>query len=695
MPRRKRPEYWAAEKNSQKLAETCYEKITTFFDAARTSYHFARAARSWCYYHGLYFEDWAFSDWTAVREISDDVLAVDINHFRNLLEHIYTIVCQQRLAFQPRVSKPGAEPLQNAKKARGIIEDYRRGKGLEETIKRAVRHCLVLTEGYVHYPWDRFSGDYEALPAIGKDGELRLDDDGEFVLERSPQGDYSFSTPSIFDVVYDPGVREWQRNHWILVRTLENKYELAAQAESPSLAQEIVDQQTSQAEDRVTLLDVALFNAFEGDSNSSDVIGVWNFYHEDTLACPGGRMFRFVGEGTPLADPEELPFQHKPISRVLPGETLLTQLGYSPANDLQGLQELLNSEMSTIATNHAGAGFSWVWKPPGSTLSEDDLGDGIFFIEGGQSPPVGGSFQANSPDHERFGNTLRKDMETISGVNSVARGQPDTNLKSGEALKVMDAKANLSVSSLKESYAMMCEEIGTFIVRHTSIFMREDEERFFTLFDDKESPLVQTYGQKDFDGVDGIIVDIANPILDTVSGKMWMADQLLQRGMITNPWEFLTLIRTGDFEKTVRAEEEQLKRVHSENDKLVKGETVYVSEYTDNHVLDIREHSPIISSPENRGNAQLVQKVGAHIAQHVQALMKPDVQYWMAVQGFPTAPPLPGPMGAQMPPMQGPAPGPGNGGSRPPPNLQGGGEQPMAGPGGPQKRMPKAQSNVS
>ena len=688
MPRRKRPEYWANERKGEKLAEHCYEKITNFFDAARTSYHFGRAARSWCYYHGLYFEDWAFSDWTSVRDITDDILGVDSNHFRNLLEHIFTIVCQQRLAFQPRVSQPGVEPLQNAKKARGIIEDYRRGKGLEETIKRAVRHSLVLTEGYVHYPWDRFSGEMEVV--VGG-----FDKDGEPYMEKAPQGDYNFSTPSLFDVVYDPGVKEWQRNDWILVRTFENKWELAAQAESPKLAQEIVDQSENTHEDRVTLLDVALFNAFEGDANHSDVIGVWNFYHRDTLACPGGRMFRFVGEGTPLAEPEELPFEHMPVSRVVPGETLLTQLGYSPANDLQGLQELLNSEMSIIATNHHGAGFSWVWKPPGSTLSEDDLGDGIFFIEGGQSPPVGGSFQANSPDHERFGNVLRKDMETLSGVNSVARGQPETNLKSGEALKVMDAKASLAVSPLKESYAHLCEDIGTFIVRHTARFMGKEEERLFTLFEEKDAPLVQTYGQKDFDGVDGIIVDIANPILDTVSGKMWMADQLLQRGMVSNPWEFLTLIRTGDFEKVIRAEEEQLKRVHAENEKLIRGETVYVSEYTDNHVLDIREHAPLISSPENRDNAQLLQKVGAHLAQHVQALMKPDVQYWMAVQNWPTAPPVPSPMmgAAPMQQVQGPAPRPGNG-AKPPPNVQGQGEQPMAGPGGDMKRMPKAQSNT-
>lgn len=688
MSRRKNPlDYWALEDDPDTLSEECLDRVKKFYDSVRASHHFATIARNWLYYHGMFFENDVPFDWTAVREITDDLLAAGVNHFRNLIDHIYTFVCQQRLSFEVRAKQNDARSFEQAKIGQHVVEHYRREKYLEESLKRCVKHALVLNSGYIHHPWDIFGGDQQAVPNLER-SNITIDELGQINLDSIewdivPQGDFRFTNPTVWDIVFDPRVREWSENQWLLVRTFENRYELAARTEDPDTRDAILDMDSDGAREDDLLFDFGFFQMF-GDVNAdmSDSISVWNFYHRQSYAVPDGVKFRFIGDSIPLGPPEPLGFERIPVTRVQPGETLMTQLGYSPANDMQAPQELLNSEVSIIATNHHGAGFSAIWVPDGSELETEDMGDGVFVVRGGQIPPRGVSFQANSPDHEKFSNFCMKTMEYLSGINAVARGQPEANLKSGEALKVMDAKAAQFASPLKESYAHALEQVGTFILRTARDYMTDDEERVVSIAGERNRSRIATFKKEDLRGVDRVIVDIASPTTDTLAGKMWMAEQLLERGMITVPQEFITVARTGQLDPLLQADEAQLERIHAENERLSEGQLAQIDEFTDNHALDIREHAALMSSPATRENPPVASAVYAHIIGHFQALMKPEVQWAMAALGFPTVPP---PMAGAppTPPAQGRVPGrTAPPGGEKPRQIQVPGEPPRGGPGG-------------
>jgi len=696
--RKRRPEieYWANEEDPLVLAGHCQERIDRHFQCIRAGHFWRVVARNWLYYHNCYFDGGADFDFTAVRQITDSMLVAAVNEYRSIIDHIYTIVCQQRLSFEARAKQNDARSFEQAKVAQHVVDHYRRERGLEEALKRAVKHALVMTSGYIHHPWDPWGGEQEAVPLLGRDGEVVLDELGQEKLEIVPQGDFEFANPTIFDIVFDLGVKEWKRNDWLLTRSYENRFELAARQDDNDIAQAIVDASTNNEED-ITLFNMGYFGSGDLSSDDfTDIVGVWNFYHLRNNACESGRWFRFIDADTPVSDPQDLPFERIPVTRIVPGEVLMTQLGYSPANDLAAPQELLNAEVSMIASNHMGAGNSIIWAPTGCNLNEDFMGDGVFLLEGGQVPPQGISLQANSPDHERFSNFLLRAMERESGINSVARGQTESNFKSGEALKVMDAKAAQSASPLKESYAMALEDTGTFIVRTCRDMIDGDQERMISIAGERNRTEVGYYTRNDLLGIDRIIVDVSNPITDTISGKMWLAEQLLSRGMISVPQEFLTVVRSGQLDPLLQSDEAQLTRIHEENEQLSKGLPARVDMWTDNHVLDIKEHAALLASPAARGDPQLSASVYSHIGQHFQALMNPQVSWAMQALGFPTVPPpMPFGMGQGGPPA--PAPQPQGGAPAPKPlrQLQAPGEQPQAGPGGNMGRMPKQQPTMS
>src|SRR5690606_4087453 len=191
-----------------------------------------------------------------------------------------------------------------------------------------------------------------------------------------------------------------------------------------------------------------------------------------------------------------------PISRVTCAGVLLTQLGYTPANDLQAPQELLNAEISTIATNHEGAGYSVIWAPEGSEIDESRLGEGVIIVKGGQAPPQGINFTADSPGHFKFTDLLSKFMERLSGMNSVVRGQPEASLKSGEALKVIESRAIQATSALSFSYARAMEETSTFILRTLREHLEEDEERAIAVLGKNKRWQVKEFTKENLQHID-------------------------------------------------------------------------------------------------------------------------------------------------------------------------------------------------
>ena len=602
--------YWASENDPEKLAQYCINRVEDYQDQMRTSQYWNNALRNWRYFHNLFFDGTWDTESMAIKKLGRDGEQVGYSegHFRNLVMHIFNLITQDRPSYQVRAKHGDQRSLKQAELGKHITNHYLEDQDLEDVFNKAVLDALVLQNAYVFHPWDPNSGEDEILAPEDEEG-------GEATILRT--GDYRFWNLTTFDVVHDTGARNWKQDiQWCIVRTFENKWD-------------IIDDVPKKRRDDVLALeqdeefDTFHQGTFRLESEYSDMIPVWTFMHTKTRGLPDGRMLRIVGNDIPLGDPEFLPYKKIPLSRCIMGENLLTVFGYSPANDLQAPQEMLNAELSTIATNHNAHGLQHVWAPEDSNYDEDLLNEGLFLIKGGERPAQGVNLANTPPEFFKFSQDLRANMETLSGINAVARGHPEANLKSGEALKVMESKAVQFSTPGRRSYFKLVEDVGTFILRELPDKMG-DTPRFIAMVGEDSKPYHQEFTGDEIDLIDRVVVESGNYLSQTISGRMAIADSFLERGFIKTPEEFITVLQTGNLEPMLRADSAELDLIHDENDKLMQGATLTASA-ADYHVMHIREHHALINSVEMR-NSPIAAAIMAHIMQHIQLLQDINVQ---------------------------------------------------------------------
>jgi hypothetical protein len=129
-------------------------------------------------------------------------------------------------------------------------------------------------------------------------------------------------------------------------------------------------------------------------------------------------------------------------------------------------------------------------------------------------------------------------METISGVNSVARGDPGNNLHSGAALALVQAQAVQFASSLQQSYVRLVENVGTSLIKILQRYAKEP--RIAAIAGKANKANMREFSSEDLTGINRVIVEIANPLSKTTAGRLEIANQLLQMQMIKNPDQYFT-----------------------------------------------------------------------------------------------------------------------------------------------------------
>ncbi len=616
-PEIKTDTYWAAETDPDVLVENCFEVMSRFYNHMHTSNYWRWAMRSWRYYHGFYFDDTDTGQ--AVKRLGPDGNHVGyaVNHVRNLVAHLHTLVTRKKVVFKTRALTSDLAALAQAELGDSIVDHEHREKGLARRLKRAAEHALVLLEGFMFGLWDPNDG-----PPIA-----------EFEGSTLRAGDLRWFNPSTFDVIRDPTLENWEENQWAIVRTYENKWSLAARAQDPETRSLLVGmtREMSLSEIGDHARDYGLdINSREGDFD--DRIPVYHFMHEDCDAVPGGRYFKFASPQIHFGDPVELPYEEIPLYRNTAGEVLMTAFGYSPALDLQGPQEILNMENSTIATNHASFGVQHIWCDEDSDYDESKLSSGVILIKGKQ-PAKGISLCATPAEHFKNIELVERNMETLSGINSVHRGNPEANLRSGEALKVMDARSIEFASPYIESYENLVAKTGTHGLRCYRDFMHAMDERWISITGETSAVKRRSFQAKDLNKIDRVIVEQGNPVLQTLSGKIAIADTLLGKNLLRTAEEYLTLIMTGQLKPMTKADQSQLDLVHAENDVLREGSPAIASAI-DNHVLHIMEHQAELNTPEARMNEQLSSHILAHVMEHLYLLTFQGVQMLQIALGY-------------------------------------------------------------
>jgi hypothetical protein len=585
-----------------------------------------------------------------------------------------------RPAFQCRAINTDRKSLIQAKLGNGLLDYYMREMRLEEILKDAVQYAIVLGSGYVKLEWNSTKGkiydyvepDPSSIVDQDEDGNP-LDEDGN-ILNPMPmyEGDIGFSLVSPYDIIFDSTKEYYDKNDWVVCRSPINRFDLAAKY--PELSKKI------KAIDTVDKSQGSRGTGPYSKLNETDDIFVKEFYHKRTEAMPEGRYMLYVNDEIILED-APLPYRELPIYRITPSSIMGTPYGYTDMFDLLPLQEMLNSMYSTAATNINAFGVQSIMAPRGCDIEPEQVGDGMQFMyynkEFGKPEPM--QLTATSPEVYQMMQLLEKNMETLSGVNSVARGNPEQSLRSGNALALVQSQALQFVSGLQQSYVRLLEDVGTGTINLLKDFA--DSPRIVAIAGMNNTTEMKTFKSDDIKSINRVIVDSGNALMQTTAGRAQIAENLLQMGLIDNVDKYLMLLSTGNLDYLTDGKIDNLSLIKAENESMVRGETQQAI-WSERHSMHIKEHMEVLNDPELKRDPQLVQIVLDHVQEHANLLRTTDPVLLQFIGETPIAPPMPPQGGGDQGGDQGGGQGPASAPLMAPQDTQGDGLPSMPRPAG-------------
>jgi len=647
---RDKERYWAAEDGTDEagnerddevggatvLIEACRERFKSYCGYFERHTTFRRIVRNYMYYHGhFYGRDYNYS-FRDLRQLGSqgEQVGANINHFRNLIQHILSIITQHKILIETQAVNVDRESIEQARLGDSVLESYVQKDRIDRFMKRALEHSMILLQGFVYTTWDYGRGELLGEPEIDQET-------GEQTGEATFEGDIEICNPSAFDVANDPCVIEWDKNEWFIIRTWENKFNLAARF--PDLAHEIIEVDYHQDGYEGLFFH---FDPTDRAGSITDLVPVFTLIHKPTPALPEGKKFSYVGD-VPL-DPVNNPYPWKGLTlrRIVASESIMDGLGYSAALDLQGPQEIYNGETSAISTNHKTFGVQSIWMQHGDKPNVSEIGDGLRLIQSRMKPEEL-SLLATKPEVFQFRQEIGKDMENISGISGTVRGAPEANVKSGTAMALVDAKGVQFSAPLAENYHQLWEDVGADILYLVDVNMVDEHKRMFAVKGKHGRPSQYILEKGGLSKVDRVTVHAGSALARTQSGRLELANLYIKAGLIRIGEELINVIDSGRLDPLLEAERAQIDLVRDENEKMMAQEfNMIAAMATDNHRLHIREHQAILNSVELRMNVPQAGQVMAHIMEHIGQISDPNVQMIQMILGFdpgmPMGPPPPG-----------------------------------------------------
>ena len=617
-------EIYFASKEAKETANILLQKSKTFFNVLESNAYLEKLRKMWRAYYGAYNDSVGYGHQIEFTGEQGEFTSLPVNHFRNLAQHIYVMITTNRPIMEARAVNTDYKSLSQTYIANSVLDYYMREKHLEDALKKAAEMAVVLGSGFIKMEWNATAGEaYDVDP-----------DTGKFNYE----GEIEFTNLSPMDVVVD-GTKESWNNEWVLTRSRQNRFNLMAKY--PELADKI--------KGLPSVNDANNYRLTVFSNDDTDDVFTYEFFHKRTEAMPEGRYMLFVADDIVLLD-IAMPYRDLPVFRIAANDILGTPYGYSPIFDVFPLQEGINAMYSTILTNNNAFGVQNVFVPRNANISINTLEGGLNIIEGDEKPePL--NLTQTPAETFKFLEMLEKAAETISGVNSVARGNPEASLKSGTALALVQSMSLQFVSGLQQSYVKLIEDVGTSLINILKDF--STAPKVIAMVGKNNRPYLKEFTGESLSAINRVVVDVGNPLSRSIAGRVQMAEQLMQMKLLRNPEQYMQILNTGKLDAAIEGEMAELLLVKAENEKMLEGELPIVSPL-DQHRLHITEHKAVLADPDLRSNREMVKNVLDHIEGHLNALRTTDPDLLNLIGEQPL-----GPVGGS--PVQGGPPMPPNG----------------------------------
>lgn len=597
--------YWAA-LSGKELGDAAMARIDEYFRYAASSGELARMADTDALYYGGGPDGRSYELLTAGKQ--DELVRLRVNHVANLGQHLLNLAASEPPAWAPVAMNSDLKSGAQTRLAAGVLDYYFRTKRFERVRRDANELAIMHGTSYVVVDWDTSAGTQHGVAPDGRPYN---------------QGDVRAEVYSPIDVAVDP--REDCRKHkWHLVRDWVNRYDLAAQygRQDETGAWDEVGQKILSLPSEETSTYERRIRRWDATASESDLIPRWTLFHAPSPALPRGKIAHILAADLVFSE-GPLPYSSSPVLTHMPRAKKGSMHGHSPLWDLLAIQRTVDLLYSAVATNQLSFGVQNVLVAAGSNLNVEALLGGLNMIEfAGPTPPT--PLNLTNTPQEIFGfiQQLEKAMETLSGVNSVMRGNPEGQLKgsSGAALALLHSQSLQFASGLVASDIALQEDMGTAIISILQSFA--STPRIAEIAGKNKQWMLREFTGQDLSAIRRVTVEVAPPVSKSIAGRLQIADSLAQQGLIDGQ-EFLQVLRTGLLEPALEKEDTEAMLIRSENERLASGEPVVVVP-TDNDARHAKAHRSVLDNLDSRDRPEVVQAVRAHIDEHYQAATTKD-----------------------------------------------------------------------
>lgn len=572
------------------------------------------------------------------------------NHFASVGQSLLNLTTAQRPAIQCGAANGDQASISAAKLSNGLVDYHLTERSLEEKIRRAAKRAIFTTEGFVEWGWDALAGD-EYAPTAESFGAALDAEDGAAPPKILKKGEPTFEVLGPMDVIRDEDAPSWDALMWVITRKWVSKYEYAAKF--PDVGEQIVHLATKGDENKWRL---------ESKKDAStDLVPLYTLYHKRGAAVPGGRMVQLLGFTVVLTD-TGLPYRDLPVANLFPDEADGSPFGHSAMLSLIAPQDTVNAVDSAISTNELGRGIGNILVPRKANIEVERINDSMNKIPyDGDKEPSALQWPQTPGEFFQYKKDKVSSMEVLSGLGSVARGNPSENVgqdASGAKLALLEAQAIRNNSGLERSLANLIRQVAQALI-HLYQDFGGDVPRLAKLAGKHGAYTVKEFTASSLDGVDRVTVDMGNPMLRSPAGKMGLADKCVELGLI-KPGEltkYLSIFRENTIEPLLEKDEAQQARIRGENERLMDG-GLHRALISDPHWVEIPEHLSLLDNPALRDpspeNEDIQQAILMAVDEHMQLFLQmppamvlfrggPEaLGLWQQIQQM-MAPPMPAP----------------------------------------------------
>ena len=454
-------------------------------------------------------------------------------------------------------------------------------------------------------------------------------------------------------------IRDYTRmdvdNDWYIVREYLNKWDLIAQR--PDLMDELKGYSLP-----TTLQRFRFGHIVDAQTSNSDLIPVYTFIHRKTAACPNGRITQYIDSDTWILD-TALPYDEIPLYPMLPDQTLFNNFGSTVMTSIVKLQYAYDKTLSVIVTNQQAFAITNIVIDESTQTKPEQVIEGLNFIKTNMKNgiPVGLELCKTPAEIFTFLTLLETQMEKLSGLPSILRGQPPTGVESGTAMAFLQAQALVFNSPIQQAYISFLERSATGLFNMLKSFA--NTKRMITIAGQSKSAYMGEFSGQDLSNISRVIVSAGNPATRSEAGKLQIAQDLMAKGLIKDANQYFEVLATGELDPMTEGPEAENMLIIKENEQLRRG-LPQVAAPWDNHANHIGQHFVIMMDPALRQKQgdPVFAAVMQHIMSHAQFLFPgikdptdPRLMGLMGnnVQGMPPPPqpeqPTPGPVDNPMP----------------------------------------------